>query len=121
MYTRAGGSRERFNAVQLCSRARVNALSLRDDGSMQCIETFSGAACFHVFWLEPRCEELKPIPFEHLKAAPSNHARRRAQILYRPEWHDPGRVYIVVGVIIVPLNVVEIDGLSDSRLLIEIA
>ncbi len=37
---------------------------------MQRAETFSGAACFHVFWLEPRCEELKPIPFEHFKAAP---------------------------------------------------
>jgi len=45
---------------------------------------------------------------------------RRTQILLRPNRHDLGRIDIVVGVVVMPLNVIEIDGLGDSWLLIEI-
>ena len=62
---------------------------------------------------------------QRAKAAPlQSHSapiNRRPQILDGPQRHDPSRVDIVVGIIVVPLDVVEIDGLSDAWLLIEVA
>jgi hypothetical protein len=44
----------------------------------------------------------------------------RIEILLWSDWDDPGRVDIIVSVVVVPFDVIEIDGLSDSRLLVKV-
>jgi hypothetical protein len=46
---------------------------------------------------------------------------RRSQILNRAKGYDPGRVDIVMGIVVVPLDMIEVNGFSDSWLLIQIA
>ena len=52
-----------------------------------------------------------------IREAPLASMRRR-QILNRAEGYDPGRVDIVMGIVVVPLDMIEINGFSDSWLLI---
>ena len=45
----------------------------------------------------------------------------RIQILLGSNRHNPGRIDVIVGVVVVPFDVVEVDGLSNPRLLIKIS
>jgi hypothetical protein len=46
---------------------------------------------------------------------------RQREINNRSDRHDTGRIDVAVTAIIVPFNVIEIDGIGDARYLIEIA
>src|SRR5205807_188818 len=46
---------------------------------------------------------------------------RRQKIELRTQRHDAGRVHVALAAVIVPLDVVHVDGRGDASLLIEIA
>lgn len=46
---------------------------------------------------------------------------RQREINQRPDRNDPGWIDVAVTAIIVPFNVIEIEGIGDARYLIEIA
>jgi hypothetical protein len=46
---------------------------------------------------------------------------RRIQILLWSNRHNPGRIDVIVGVVVMPFDVVEVDGLGNPRLLIKIS
>ena len=46
---------------------------------------------------------------------------RRQKIELRPQRHDAGWIHVALAAVIVPLDVVHVDGRGDAALLIEIA
>ena len=46
---------------------------------------------------------------------------RRGKVELRPDRHDAGRVHLALAAVIVPLDLLEADGLGDARHLIKIA
>src|ERR1700736_1989954 len=63
----------------------------------------------------------KPIPSQSSLTAPALLATvRLCQVDNRSERHDPGGINFLVRHVVVPLDVIDADGLGDSRLLIEV-
>ena len=58
---------------------------------------------------------------DRLSASCSSSSVRLRQILIRPDGDDPRRIDVVVRDVVMSLDVVEIDGLGDTVLLVEIA